>query len=52
MSEKTKCTHCKKQIDWDEYVINWGWCNLCFDNDYAIYLAEQEQRERTEHSEG
>jgi len=34
------CGSCKSEIDWDEYVINFGWCNRCFDESYEQYMEE------------
>jgi len=32
------CSRCKKEIDDNEYVNNWGWCNECFNDDYTEYM--------------
>lgn len=34
----TICSRCGKTISDDEYVVNWGTCNVCFDDAYEAYL--------------
>lgn len=31
------CEKCNKEIEDDEFIVNWGWCNQCFDEDYEWY---------------
>lgn len=33
-----KCEHCNKEIPDDEFIVNWGWCNTCFDDNYTLYM--------------
>lgn len=40
------CGKCGKNIPWDEYAINWGWCNSCFDADYEEYCKKSLDKER------
>lgn len=40
------CRECGKVISDDEYVVNWGSCNECFDSMYNTYCeANPEQLE-------
>lgn len=41
-----RCESCEEWIEDDEYVVNWGTCNSCFDQGYAEYLAEEERTRR------
>ena len=36
-----KCEKCGKTIPYDEYDVNWGWCNDCLIDDFSKYLASQ-----------
>ena len=36
-----KCENCGKTIPYDEYDVNWGWCNDCLIDDFSKYLASQ-----------
>lgn len=33
------CRECGKAISDDEYVVNWGSCNQCFDAGVDLYFA-------------
>lgn len=35
-----RCEECSKTISDDEYVVNWGTCNECFDKHWAEYEKE------------
>ena len=48
-----KCGECDKAICDDEYVVNWGSCDECFDRHYEEYLSAQESEyERSEDKDG
>ena len=32
---------CNKEIDADEFVVNWGSCVLCLDAHYTEYLRDR-----------
>lgn len=38
MNKTINCTHCKKRIPDQEFIVNWGWCNDCFNADYTEYI--------------
>ncbi len=42
------CGMCGKAITYDEYVVNWGSCNECFDADYEEYLRTHPQESSIE----
>ena len=44
--EKLHCEKCGKEISWDEYCVNWGWCAECFDNDVREYYKNLKAKER------
>jgi hypothetical protein len=35
------CEECKTLIPTEEYVVNWGSCNKCFDKGYEEYLSQR-----------
>jgi len=38
--ESAPCTKCGYKTDIEEYVCNFGWCDVCFDISYSQYLNE------------
>lgn len=38
--ETYPCEKCGKDTDIEEYVVNFGWCNECFDKSWDDYLKE------------
>ena len=38
VQEKADCTNCGKEVDMDEFVVNWGWCSFCFNQSYELYI--------------
>lgn len=41
-SQINKCISCKKPVwDDDEWVVNWGYCNKCFDKMYKESMHGQ-----------
>jgi hypothetical protein len=39
--ETNECSMCGKTIGDDEYVVNWGSCSVCFNQDYDDYIRSQ-----------
>lgn len=35
-----ECTNCGRAINDEDFVVNWGSCNYCFDTSYEYYLME------------
>lgn len=39
-SDVEQCVTCKKTIALEEYIVNWGYCDECFDKGYNEYLQQ------------
>lgn len=43
------CPECGTAVSDDEYVVNWGSCNECFDRSYHEYLRTAPPEEESEY---
>ena len=41
-----KCERCGKEIDEEEYCINFGWCKNCLNNDLAEYHRKKQEENK------